>query len=267
MMSWERQITIKSKRELELMRTAGKINAEALQAVADLAQPGVTTAELNEAADAVLKKHGVYSPFYNYPGAYPYPASTTISVNEELVHGIPGKRVLKEGDIVSVDCGTVYEGFVADSAITVPVGKISELTRKLLAVTEESLYVGIKLMLPGNRIGDVSSAIQNFVEDKGFFVTREYTGHGVGRDMHEGPQVPNYGVPGRGILLRPGMTIALEPMVLIGTPATRVLKDQWTVISADRSLTAHYEHTVAVTDDGPVILTLLEDGSKPGRII
>jgi methionyl aminopeptidase len=186
-------------------------------------------------------------------------------VNEELVHGIPGKRVLKEGDIVSVDCGTVYEGFVADSAITVPIGEVSELTRKLLTVTEESLYVGIKLMAPGNRIGDVSSAIQNFVEDKGFFVTREYTGHGVGRDMHEGPQVPNYGVPGRGILLRPGMTIALEPMVLVGTPATRVLKDQWTVISADSSLTAHYEHTVAITEDGPVILTLLEDGSKPGR--
>jgi methionyl aminopeptidase len=265
MMSWERQITIKSKRELEIMRTAGKINAEALQVVADLAQPGITTAELNAAADAVLKKHGVYSPFFHYPGAYPYPASTTISVNEELVHGIPGKRVLKEGDIVSVDCGTVYEGFVADSAITVPIGEVSELTRKLLTVTEESLYVGIKLMAPGNRVGDVSSAIQNFVEDKGFFVTREYTGHGVGRDMHEGPQVPNYGVPGRGILLRPGMTIALEPMVLVGTPATRVLKDQWTVISADRSLTAHYEHTVAITEDGPVILTLLEDGSKPGR--
>lgn len=265
MMSWERQITIKSKRELELMRTAGKINAEALQAVADLAQPGVTTAELNAAADAVLKKHGVYSPFFNYPGAYPYPASTTISLNEELVHGIPGKRVLKEGDIVSVDCGTVYEGFVADSAITVPVGEVSDLTLKLLTVTEESLYVGIKLMAPGNRVGDVSSAIQNFVEDKGFFVTREYTGHGVGRDMHEGPQVPNYGIPGRGILLRPGMTIALEPMVLIGTPATRVLKDQWTVISADRSLTAHFEHTVAITENGPVILTLLEDGSKPGR--
>jgi len=265
MISWERQITIKSKRELELMRTAGKINAEALQAVADLAQPGVTTAELNAAADAVLKKYGVYSPFFNYPGAYPYPASTTISLNEELVHGIPGKRVLKEGDIVSVDCGTVYEGFVADSAITVPVGEVSDLTLKLLTVTEESLYVGIKLMAPGNRVGDVSSAIQNFVEDKGFFVTREYTGHGVGRDMHEGPQVPNYGVPGRGILLRPGMTIALEPMVLIGTPATRVLKDQWTVISADHSLTAHFEHTVAITENGPVILTLLEDGSKPGR--
>ena len=265
MMSWERQITIKSKRELEIMRTAGMINAEALQAVADLVEPGVTTAELNAAADAVLKKHGVYSPFLNYPGAYPDPASTTISINEELVHGIPGKRVLKEGDIVSVDCGTVYEGFVADSAITVPVGEIAELTRKLLSVTEEALYVGIKLMAPGNRVGDVSSAIQTYVEDKGFFVTREYTGHGVGREMHEGPQVPNYGIPGRGILLRPGMTIALEPMVLVGTPATRVLKDQWTVISADRSLTAHYEHTVAITEDGPVIMTLLENGNKPGR--
>lgn len=265
MMSWERQITIKSKLEIEIMRAAGKINAEALQAAADMAQPGVTTFELNAAADAVLKKHGVYSPFLNYPGAYPYPASTTISVNEELVHGIPGDRILKEGDIVSVDCGTVYEGFVADSAITVPVGEVSDLTRQLLSVTEEALYIGIKLMTPGNRVGDVSSAVQTYVEDKGFFVTREYTGHGVGRDMHEGPQVPNYGTPGRGILFRPGMTIALEPMVLVGTPATRVLKDQWTVISADRSLTAHFEHSVAITEAGPVILTLLEDGSKPGR--
>ncbi len=267
MMSWERQITIKSKRELEIMRTAGKINAEALQAVADVAKPGVTTADLNAAADAVLKKHGVYSPFKNYPGAYPYPTSTTVSVNEELVHGIPGDRVLKEGDIVSVDCGTVYEGFVADSAITFPVGHISEVAKKLLTVTEEALYVGIEKMVPGNRVGDVSSAVQNFVEEKGLFVTREYTGHGVGREMHEGPQVPNYGIAGRGILLRPGMTIALEPMVLVGTPATRTLKDQWTVIAADRSLTAHYEHTVAITEDGPIILTLLEDGTKPGRKI
>lgn len=267
MMSWERQITIKSKRELEIMRTAGKINAEALQAVADVAKAGVTTSELNAAADAVLKKHGVYSPFMNYPGAYPYPASTTISVNEELVHGIPGNRVLKDGDIVSVDCGTVYEGFVADSAITVPVGQVSDIAKKLLQVTEDALYVGIDQMVSGNRVGDVSSAIQKFVEEHGLFVTREYTGHGVGRDMHEGPQVPNYGIPGRGILLRPGMTIALEPMVLVGTPATRTLKDQWTVISADRSLTAHYEHTVAITENGPVILTLLEDGTKPGRKI
>ncbi len=264
-MSWERQISIKSNHELQLMRVAGQINAEALQAAADAAVPGATTADLNSAAESVLKKHGVFSPFYKYPGAYPYPASTTVSVNEELVHGIPGKRVLKEGDIVSIDCGAVYEGFVADSAITVPIGQVSENTQKLLDVTEESLYIGIEKMVVDNRVGDVSSAIQNFVESHGFFVTREYTGHGVGREMHEGPQVPNYGLPGRGLIFRPGMTIALEPMVLVGTPATRVLKDQWTVISYDRSLTAHFEHSVAVTENGPLILTLLENNERPGR--
>ena len=264
-MSWERQISIKSSRELEIMRVAGQINAEALQAASDAAIPGATTADLNAAAEAVLKKHGVISPFYKYPGAYPYPTSTTVSVNEELVHGIPGNRILKEGDIVSIDCGAFYEGFVADSAITVPVGHISNLAQKLLDVTEKSLYVGIEKMVVGNRVGDVSFAIQDFVENQGFYVTREYTGHGVGREMHEGPQVPNYGTPGRGLLLRPGMTIALEPMVLVGTPATRVLKDQWTVISFDRSLTAHFEHSVAVTENGPLILTLLENNEKPGR--
>lgn len=264
-MSWDRQISIKSRHELEIMRKAGEINAEALQAAADAAYPGATTADLNAAAEEVLKKYGVYSPFKNYPGAYPYPASTTVSINEELVHGIPGNRKLKNGDIVSVDCGTVYEGFVADSAISVPVGQVSEEAQRLLEITEESLYVGIQKMVSGNRVGDVSAAIQAFVETKGYFVTREYTGHGVGRQMHEGPQVPNYGVAGRGVVLRPGMTIALEPMVLIGTPATKVLRDQWTVISLDRSLTAHYEHSVAVTENGPMILTLLKDGSKPRR--
>lgn len=264
-MSWERQISIKSNHELDIMRYAGQINAEALQAAADAAVPGATTADLNAAAEEVLKKYGVYSPFYNYPGPYPYPASTTVSINEELVHGIPGKRKLKEGDIVSIDCGTVHEGFVADSAITVAVGQVSEDARKLLDVTEKSLYIGIEQMVTGNRVGDVSAAVQNFVEENGFYVTREYTGHGVGRQMHEGPQVPNYGVSGRGILLRPGMTIALEPMVLVGTPATKVLSDQWTVTSRDRSLTAHYEHSVAVTENGPRILTLLEDDSRPGR--
>jgi methionyl aminopeptidase len=264
-MSWERQISIKSNHELEIMRFAGKINAEALQAAADAAVPGATTADLNHAAESVLKKYGVYSPFYNYPGPYPYPSSTTISINEELVHGIPGNRKLKNGDIVSIDCGSVYEGFVADSAITVAVGQISEDARKLLQVTEESLYKGIEQMIPGNRVGDVSAAVQNFVEENGFYVTREYTGHGVGRQMHEGPQVPNYGIPGRGILLRAGMTIALEPMVLVGTPATKVLSDQWTVTSRDNSLTAHFEHSVAVTEDGPRILTLHEDNSRPGR--
>ncbi|BAJ63060.1 type I methionyl aminopeptidase [Anaerolinea thermophila] len=265
-MSWDRQITIKTPQELEIMREAGKINAEALAAARAAIQPGATTADVNAAAEAVLKKYGVYSPFKNYPGPYPYPASTCVSINDELVHGIPSKtRKIKEGDIVTVDCGTVYRGFVADAAFTVGVGQISEVARKLLEVTEGALYAGIRQMKPGNRVGDISAAIQHYVESRGFHVTREYTGHGVGRRMHEGPQVPNYGVPGRGLLLRPGLTIALEPMVLVGTWQTRVLADEWTVASADGSLTAHFEHTIAVTEDGPVILTLLgedESGQK-----
>jgi methionyl aminopeptidase len=188
-----------------------------------------------------------------------------VSVNYELVHGIPGKRKLKEGDIVSVDCGTVYEGFVGDAAFTAFVGKVSPLAQKLVETTENALYAGIEKMVAGNHIGDVSSAIQNVAESQGFHVTREYTGHGVGRAMHEGPQLPNYGVPGRGLVLRVGMTIALEPMLLVGTPLTRVLPDQWTVSSADGSLTAHYEHTVAVTEKGPLILTTQGDGSIPRR--
>jgi methionyl aminopeptidase len=255
--SWDRQITIKTPQELEIMREAGKINAEALAAARAAIQPGATTADVNAAAESVLKKYGVYSPFKNYPGPYPYPASTCVSINDELVHGIPSKtRKIKEGDIVTVDCGTVYRGFVADAAFTVGVGQISEVARKLLEVTEGALYAGIQQMKPGNRVGDISAAIQQYVESRGFHVTREYTGHGVGRRMHEGPQVPNYGVPGRGLLLRPGLTIALEPMVLVGTWQTRVLADEWTVASADGSLTAHFEHTIAVTEDGPVILTL-----------
>ncbi len=239
------------------MREAGKINAEALAAARAAIQPGATTADVNAAAESVLKKYGAYSPFKNYPGPYPYPASTCVSINDELVHGIPSKtRKIKEGDIVTVDCGTVYRGFVADAAFTVGVGQISEVARKLLEVTEGALYAGIQQMKPGNRVGDISAAIQQYVESRGFHVTREYTGHGVGRRMHEGPQVPNYGVPGRGLLLRPGLTIALEPMVLVGTWQTRVLADEWTVASADGSLTAHFEHTIAVTEDGPVILTL-----------
>src|SRR5512133_3506875 len=229
-MAWDRQITIKTEQEIAIMRAAGKINAEALAAARAIARPGVTTADLNAAAEEVLRKHGVYSPFKNYPGPYPYPTSTTISVNEELVHGIPGKRKLKEGEIVSVDCGTLLDGFVGDSAFSAGVGEVYEVARRLLDVTEKSLYIGIERMRAGNHVGDVSAAIQQFVESQGFYVTREYTGHGVGREMHEGPQVPNYGTPGRGLVLRPGMTIALEPMVLVGTDRTRVLPDQWTVI-------------------------------------
>jgi methionyl aminopeptidase len=255
--SWERQINIKSQQELDIMRQAGRINAEALAATRTLIRPGVSTADLNAAAEEVLRKHGAYSPFKNYPGPYPYPSSTTISVNEELVHGIPDKkRKLQEGDIVSIDCGTVFEGFVADSAYTAGVGEISPQAQRLLEVTQQALNEGIAQMRAGNHVGDVSAAIQAYVESQKMFVTREYTGHGVGRQMHEGPQVPNYGIPGRGVLLRPGMTIALEPMVLIGTAVTRVMPDQWTVSSWDGSLTAHFEHTVAVTETDPMILTL-----------
>ncbi len=257
-MGWERQVNIKSPRELEIMRQAGRINAEALAAARAAIQPGASTADVNAAAEEVLKHHGVYSPFLHYPGPYPYPASTCVSINEELVHGIPSpKRKIKEGDIVTVDCGTVYQGFVADSAFTAGAGEISPLAQKLLEVTERALAEGIAKMRASNHLGDVSSAIQDYVESQGFYVTREYTGHGVGQQMHEGPQVPNYGIAGRGMLLRPGMTIALEPMVLVGTEATRVLDDQWTVISWDRSLTAHFEHTVAITEGDPIILTLL----------
>ncbi len=258
-MAWDRQITIKTPQEIELMRQAGKINAQALAAARAIIRPGVTTADLNAAAEEVMRQYGVYSPFKHYPGPYPYPASTTISLNDELVHGIPGKRKLKEGDIVSIDSGVVYEGFVGDSAFTAGVGEISPAAQRLLEVTEAALYEGIRKMVANNRVGDVSSAIQQYVESRGFAVTREYTGHGVGRQMHEGPQVPNYGVPGRGMLLRNGMTIALEPMVLAGTFRTRVMPDEWTVASDDGSLTAHFEHTVAITPDGPYILTALRD--------
>lgn len=258
-MTWDRQITIKTPQEIEIMRIAGKINAEALAAARAIIRPGVTTADLNAAAEEVLRKYGVYSPFKNYPGPYPYPASTNVSVNDELVHGIPGKRKLKEGDVVSIDCGTVYEGYVADSAFSAGVGQISPEAQRILEVTEGALYEGIRHMVASNRIGDVSAAVQNYVESRGFSVTREYTGHGVGRRMHEGPQVPNYGTPGRGMMLRVGMTIALEPMVLAGSFRTRVMPDEWTVVSADGGLTAHFEHTVAITEDGPYILTALDE--------
>jgi methionyl aminopeptidase len=255
-MSWERNIVIKSPQEIATLREAGRINARALDAARQLIRPGVTTAELDATAEEVIRKNGAIPTFKGYPGPYPYPASICVSVNEQLVHGIPGKRKLQAGDIVSIDCGSTFEGFVGDSAFTIGVGEISPLTQRLIEVTEQALYVGIRKMRANNRVGDVSSAIQEFVESAGFNVTREYTGHGVGRQMHEGPQVPNYGIAGRGQILRQGMTIALEPMVLIGTSQTRVLPDQWTVVSVDGSPTAHWEHSVAITDGEALILTL-----------
>jgi len=255
-MSWARQIHIKGPAELQIMREAGRINASVLATVREHLKPGVSTADLNAAAEDVLKKHGCVSPFKGY-GHPPFPSSITVSINQELVHGIPSKsRKLKTGDIVSIDCGTMFDGFVADSAFSAGVGEISPEAQKLLQITEGSLRAGIDAMRVGNRTGDISAAIQNYVESHGYYVTREYTGHGVGRQMHEGPQVPNYGKSGSGMLLKAGMTIAIEPMVLVGTAETRVLPDQWTVVSADGSLTAHFEHSVAVTEGDPLILTV-----------
>jgi methionyl aminopeptidase len=257
MMTWERQIHLKNADDLQVMREAGRINASVLAAVKELLQPGVSTADLNVTAEEVLRKHGCISPFkgYGYP---PFPASITVSINRELVHGIPStKRKLQTGDIVSIDCGTILDGFVADSAFTAGVGETSPEAQTLLNVTEGALNAAIDKMRVGNRTGDVSAAIQKYIETRGFFVTREYTGHGVGRQMHEGPQVPNYGKAGTGMPLKSGMTIAIEPMVLAGTAETTVLSDNWTVVSADGSLTAHFEHTIAVTEGEPLILTVL----------
>jgi methionyl aminopeptidase len=252
-------VVIKSQRELALMREAGRVNARALAAAVSITRPGVKTEDIDAAAAEVLKKSGAEPAFKGYPGPYPYPAVTTISVNEELVHGIPGKRRLVEGEIVSIDCGSIVEGFVADSALTVGVGEIAPEAQQLLDVTLEALYQGISKMHEGNWTGDVSAAIQTYVEQHGYNVVREYTSHGVGRDMHEEPQVPNYGKPGKGLQLKNGMTIALEPMVLTGSPETWLGADQWTVSSRDGQLTAHFEHSVAVTQNGPWILTTLDE--------
>lgn len=254
MNSFDKQL-IKTEVEIKKMQEAGRVNALVLNEIKSMIKPGITTKELDTAAETIIRDHGGIPTFKGYPGPYPYPATLTISINEELVHGIPSGRELEEGDIVSVDCGTTLDGYIGDSAFTHGVGEIGKEKMRLIQVTEESLYKGIEHMRPGKHIGDVSAAIQDHVESHGYHVPRKYTGHGVGKKMHEPPQMPNFGVPGKGMLLQEGMTIAIEPMVLVGTPKTKVLSDQWTVISADRSLTAHYEHTVAVTANGPLILT------------
>jgi methionyl aminopeptidase len=254
-MAAPRGIELKSESELGLMREAGRVNALALEAAKAAIRPGATTAEINQAAADTLKKHGARPAFLGY-GKPPYPAVTCISVNEELVHGIPGKRRLREGDVVSVDCGAILGGYVGDSAFTVIVGEGSPLARKLIDTAYRALDAAIAAMRVGNWTGDVSAAMQRTAEAEGFFMVRDYTSHGIGRRMHEDPQVPNYMKPGRGVRLQAGMTIALEPMILAGTMETKVLADQWTVVSADGSLTVHCEHTVAVTAGEPVVLTL-----------
>ncbi len=247
-------IIIKSDKEVDLMAKAGKIVAEVLQILKSEVKPGITTRELDSLAAKEVTRLGGKPSFKGYRG---YPANICISINEEIVHGIPNKRVLISGDLVSIDFGAIYEGFQGDAALTVGVGKLKSEASRLMEITEKSLHAGIAVAKAGARLGDVSNAIQEYVESKGLTVIREYTGHGIGRDMHEDPQIPNFGIKGQGPILKKGMTLALEPMVCTGDWHTEVASNNWTVSTADGGLAAHFEHTIAITDSVPRILTAL----------
>lgn len=236
------------------MRDAGRVVAEAFEILKDMVEPGVSTKELDAKAEDFIRSRGARPAFKGYGG---FPATLCTSVNEEVVHGIPSLRNLENGDIISIDCGAVINGYVGDSAITLPVGVVSSEALKLLKVTEESLYAGIAQAVEGNRLSDISHAVQQCVESQGMSVVRDYVGHGIGSQMHEDPQIPNYGPPGRGPRLKKGMTLAIEPMVNLGTFEVRTLSDNWTVVTLDGRLSAHFEHTIAITDDTPEILTKL----------
>jgi methionyl aminopeptidase len=247
-------IALKNKAELELMRAAGRISAEALKIGGEAVKPGATTAQVDAAIHKyILSQHAIPS-FLGYNG---FPKSACVSINEEVIHGIPGSRVIKEGDIVSIDVGAIYKGFHGDNAATFGAGTISPEAARLLYVTRESLYQGIEAAKKGARIGDIAHAVQSYAEEQGMGVVRTYVGHGIGRKMHESPEVPNFGQPGRGPRLLPGMTLAIEPMINQGTADVEDRSDGWTVVTADGLLSAHFEHTVAITDNGPVILTAL----------
>jgi len=253
-------ITLKSAREIETMRRSGKITSKVLTDLMKAVRPGVTTKFLDEMAERGIRELGGVPTFQGYHG---YPASICASVNDEVVHGIPGDYVLKEGDLLSIDIGTTFEGYVSDTAVTVGVGNISQAAQKLLDVTQECLMVGIAQMQRGNHLGDIGAAVQQHAESHGYGVVRELVGHGVGVAMHEEPQVPNYGKAGTGIELRSGLVLAIEPMITQGDFKVEILKDGWTVVTADGKLAAHFEHTIAVTDDGPKILTLRGFGEHP----
>lgn len=251
-------ITIKSKNEIDIMRKAGEITAIALEKLEEVIAPGITTLDLDRITEELIEKHGAKPSFKGYKnvlGAEDYPASICASVNNEVIHGIPGLRILKDGDIISIDIGVYYNGYHADAARTFSVGNISENAKRLVKVTKESFYEGIENAVKGNRINNISTAIQNYVQRYGYSVIRDYVGHGIGRKMHEAPQVPNYRTRERGPRLEQGMTIAVEPMVCEGSYHTKILDNNWTVVTEDGSLSAHYENTILITESKPLILT------------
>lgn len=245
-------ITIKSSRDLKLMQEVCVISARALQIGGKAVEPGVTTGEIDRVIRKYIESQGATPSFLNYGG---FPASACISVNETVIHGIPGKRVIKAGDIVSIDVGAHINGYHGDNAATFAAGDVSEEARALMQATEEGMYEGIRAAVAGNRVGDIGAAVQRYVEVRGYSVVRQFVGHGVGTNLHEDPSVPNYGTPGRGPRLLPGMTIAIEPMVNAGTHEVKILGDGWTTVTKDGRLSAHFENTIAITPDGPVILT------------
>ncbi|NMB02470.1 MAG: type I methionyl aminopeptidase [Firmicutes bacterium] len=248
-------IILKSVEELQAMRAAGKVVAQAHELVREMIRPGITTLELDRAVEDFLVKQNAIPAFKGYQG---YPASICTSVNEVVVHGIPSKEVvLAEGSIISVDIGAFVDGFCGDSAWTYPVGEVDPEVQRLLTTTEEALFQGIEQARVGNRLSDISHAVQRHAEEQGFSVVRDFVGHGIGRQMHEAPQIPNFGPPGRGPRLKSGMTLAIEPMVNVGSYHVEVLTDNWTVVTRDKCWSAHFEHTIAITDEGPVILTVL----------
>ena len=248
-------IVLRTAKEIDMMRKACQISAEALQVAGEAVKPGITTYEIDQIAYRYIKKQGAEPNFLNYNG---FPATACISINDEVIHGIPSKkRMLKEGDIVSIDLGAKVNGYNGDNAATFACGVISDEAKRLCDTTRESLYLGIEQAVAGNRIGDIAFAIQSYCEERGFSVVREYTGHGVGKHLHEDPSVPNFGTAGRGQRLLPGMTIAIEPMINMGTKAVKCLPDGWTVKTLDGKLSAHFEHTIAITKGEPIILTKL----------
>ncbi|MBQ7303219.1 MAG: type I methionyl aminopeptidase [Clostridia bacterium] len=245
-------IAIKNSRELSLMREACRISAEALALGGSMVEPGVTTGEIDRAIRRFIEKQGAKPSFLGYGG---FPASACISVNNTVIHGIPGNTVIREGDIVSVDVGACINGYHGDNAATFGAGTVSPEAQALMDATRESLYEGIRAAQAGNRVGDIGAAVQRYVEERGYSVVRQFVGHGVGTALHEDPSVPNFGTPGRGQRLLPGMTLAIEPMINAGTFEVEILKDGWTTVTKDGKLSAHFEHTIAITTDGPVILT------------